>query len=134
MSTIVCTEICLGRRLVQLGRLQSVQPVDGELEQLGRGFFRCECDELRVLLLPDLRGFGNTGNKLTNKPPHDLDPGIGAGQLVLELLSVALVTRDCPGEHLRVIFRLVEVLRTARLLAAIITMLRVERSHHLINH
>jgi len=57
VGTVVCTELCLGRRLVQLGRVEFVQTVDGELEQLGRGcVLGNESDELLVLLLPDLSG------------------------------------------------------------------------------
>jgi len=54
VDTVVCSELCLGRRLVQLGRMEFVH---GELEQLGRGWvLGNESDELLVLLLPDLSG------------------------------------------------------------------------------
>ena len=50
VNTVVCTELSLRRRPVQLGRIEFVQSVDCELEQLGRGgIVGGECDELSVL-------------------------------------------------------------------------------------
>ena len=111
----MCTELCLGRRLVQLGRIEFASSVDGKLKQLGRGcVVGFQSGELGVLLLPGLSASGNTVIKHTSGLLHDLDPGLGVGQLVLELLNVVLVTCDLLGERLRVIFRLVEVLQRHR--------------------
>ena len=106
-------------------RVEFVQPVDGELEQLGRGgIVGCESHELGVLVSADLSCLGHAVIKLSKRLLHDSDPDIGVGQLLLELLNRILMTRNRLRERLRVIFRLVEILQAVRFLAVVVTLLR----------
>ena len=108
---------------------------DGELEQLGRGgIVGCESHELSVLLSPDLSCLGHAVIKLSNRLLHDSDPDIGVGQLLVELLSRILTNHNRLRERLRVIFRLVEILQTASFLAVVVTLLRLQQNHHLLDH
>ena len=126
--------LSLRRCLVQLERVEFVQSVDGELEQLGRGgIVGCESHELSVLVSPDLSCLGHAVIKLSKRLLHDSDPVIGFGQLLLELQNRILMTHNRLRERLGV-FRLVEILQAVRFLAVVVALLRLEQNHHLLDH
>ena len=107
----------------------------GEREQLGRGgTVGCESHELSVLLSSDLSCLGHAVIKLSKRLLHDSDPVICVGQLLLELLNRILMTHNRLRERLRVIFRLVEIPQAARFLAVVVTLLRLQQNHHLLDH
>jgi len=107
----------------------------GEREQLGRGgSVGCESRELSVLLSPHLSCLAHAVIKLSKRLVHDSDPVIGVRQLLLELLNRILMTRNRLRERLRVIFRLVEILQAVRFLAVVVTLLRLQQNHHLLDH
>ena len=115
-----------GAALCNLELVEFVQSVGGEREQLGRGgTVGCESQELSVLVSPHLSCLGHAVIKLSKRLLHDSDPVICVGQLLPELLSRILVTRNRLRERLRVIFRLVEILQAARFLAVVVTLLRL---------